>query len=184
MQKGGQFFGTATLRWMADQRLAHARRQQAVAPVLQHGEGQGALQHLLQGLLVAPERQRQIARVKVDPRHALLKQRGSREEHPVEIAMGWRLEWELGAQQGDARVDQPAGQPMDVAQHRNQTELAQWAQIALLGDAQARTDSAGRQVQRDVVGDQGVVTTPAFERHAQVRCTDRRARQHAVAAPR
>src|SRR5450756_1177274 len=36
----------------------------------------------------------------------------------------------------------------------------------------------------NVISEQTMVATPAFERHAQIGCADRCARQHAVAAPR
>ena len=183
MQQCGQVFRTATMQWMTDQCLAHASCQQAVASILQHRERQGALQHLLQCLLVAPERQRKVARVKVDDSLALLKLRGSREQHAVEVAVDRRTEWKLSAQQGNARVNQPARESVDIAKHRDQTELAQRTQVALLGDGQACAVSADRQLQCDVVSDQGVMSTPAFESYFETVGTDGGARQHAVAAP-
>ena len=114
---------------MAGQCLAHALHQQAVAPVLQHGQGQGVLQHLLQGFFVAAQRQVQVAGIKTDAGLRGIKGAGAGEQHRVDRLVRWRGKRELRAQQGDARVHQPAGQAMDIAQHRDQAELAQCAQV-------------------------------------------------------
>ena len=85
--------------------------------------------------------------------------------------------------QRDPRIDGPAGEAVQVAQQRQQTELAQRAQRTAFFDAQHRMLAAHLQVQPHVVGQQGVVAAPALQRHAQRRRGDRGAAQHAVAAP-
>lgn len=72
---------------------------------------------------------------------------------------------------------------MDVAQHRDQAELAQVAQIALFSDPQGGAVARDRQLQADVIGQQPMVAAPALQGQAQAGRADRGARQHAVAAP-
>ena len=106
---------------MRRERLPHLRHQQAVAPVLQHGERQRALASIcVQRLLVAAQRQLQVAahRSGSPPARAPNAQRAAREHvahrrrHAAARGNGKRARL-----QRDARIDVPAGQAVDVAQH-------------------------------------------------------------------
>ena len=65
------------------QRLAHALHQQTVAPVGAHGEGQGALQHVLQRSFISAQRQGQVARVKVNRRAVGVERGATRKQHRI-----------------------------------------------------------------------------------------------------
>jgi hypothetical protein len=125
------------------QQLAHALHQQAVAAVVQHRQGQGVLQHLAQGLLVAAQGQVQVAGVEVDGGARRVEGDGATEQHGVGIGMRRRVKRKFGSDERDARVHQPAGQPVGIAQHGDQAELAQRAQVAGLGDRQGGGVAAG-----------------------------------------
>ena len=171
---------------VAGQQLAHALHQQAVAPVLQHGQRQGALQHLAQRCLVACQGQLQIARVEADGGVRRAKRHRAGEQQRVHPGMCGRRERKARLLQRQARVDQPARHAMQVAQYRHQAELAQRAvaagRVALLQRDLGR-GALGGQRERDAVGQQAVVAAPACQRHAQVRRGDGGARQHPVTAP-
>jgi hypothetical protein len=81
MQKCGQRFGVVGLLGVAGQGLSHALHQQAVTAVLQHGQGQGVLQHLLQGLLVTPQGQAQVICIKNDSCLRLPEETDTAKEH-------------------------------------------------------------------------------------------------------
>lgn len=63
VQRGGQRLRAVGQLRCVGQRLPHALYQQAVAAVLAHGEGQGALQHQPQRVLVALQGQVEVAGV-------------------------------------------------------------------------------------------------------------------------
>ena len=94
-----------------------------------------------------------------------------------------RVERELRKLRADGRIHPPAGQPMQVAQQREQGELAQRAQVASLVNFHPRMALAGLYGERHVVRQQAVVAAPAPERQAQRGRRDAGARQQPVAAP-
>lgn len=170
------------------QQLVDAVHQQAVAPVLQHGQRQGALQHRLQRLLVATHRQREVAGVETDACGVGAEAHRPGEQIGVGVGVGRGGEGEGGLAERDARIHQPAGVAEQVAQRADEAELAQLAQRGVLGDADRRAAALRRarrdQLEDDVVGEQAVVAAPALERDLERGRAQRGAAQHAVAAPR
>ncbi len=182
-QQRGQRLGAVRLQRMCGQRLAHALHQQAVAPVLQHRQRQGALQHLRHRGFVAAQRQCQVTCVEAQLGPPGAKGHCRRKQDREDRGIGRRRKRKARLLQRDARVHKPAGQAVDVAQHVDQGEFARGTQVGVLVDHDRGLRAGAHHAQPDVAGQQAMVAAPAFERHAQIRRAERGARQHAVAAP-
>ena len=179
-----EVLGAAELLGAAPQQLAHPPHQEPVAPVLEHGQRQRALQHQLKGALVALQRQREVLRVEGEGGLRGAEDDRPREQQRVDVRVRRGREREAGFDQRDPRVDRPAGVAVHVPEERDEAELPQITEAAALGDREGHDRSRRRQPQHDVVGQDSVVPAPALERDAEGRGGDRGAAQHAVAAPR
>ena len=147
--------------------LPHLLYQQSVAPVLQHRQWQSALQHLLQSLYITAQRQGQVTCIKPDlGLHGIELQRPG-EHQPIRLYVRRRGKRKTCALQRNARIHIPAGQAVDVAQHVDQAELANPAG-GFFFNGDGGGVAGGAQAQGDVVGNQCVVTAPAFQGNAQV----------------
>ena len=124
MQERGQRFCAMGVLRLGDEQVADPLHQQAVAAVLQHRQGEGVLQHLLQGAFVAAQRQQKVLCIKSNSGLRLVEAGRAGKQHLVGLGMRRGRKGKLGVQERDARIHQPAGQSMDVAQHRDQTKLA------------------------------------------------------------
>ena len=102
VQQGGQIVGASGLPGVRGQCQAHPLHQQAVTPVLQHGQRQGVLQHLLQRGLVAAQGQIEVACIHLDLRLRLLKRGGTREQHGIDRVVHGCRKWKPGALQRNA----------------------------------------------------------------------------------
>ena len=160
-----QVVGVAALPGVLGQGLAHFFYQQAVAAVGAHGEQQGALQHVLQGGLVAQHRQGQVARVKQQAVRRRRKARRAIKQHLVAGLVRGRGKAQLGALQRNARVRQPAGHSQRIAQHRHHTKFLQNAQAAHFAQLQRGQAIVLGERERNVVGQQAMVAAPALQGH-------------------
>ena len=102
VEQGGQVLGAAGLFGVRGQCLSHPLHQQAVTPVLQHGQGERVLQHLLQRGLIAAQGQVKVTRVQLDLRRRLPKRGGTRKQHRIDLAVRGCRKGKLGALQRDA----------------------------------------------------------------------------------
>ncbi len=102
VEPGGQIMGAAGLFGVRGQRLPHPLHQQAVTPVLQHGQRQGVLQHLLQRGLIAAQRQVEVAGIQLDLCLRLLKRGGTRKQHRIDLVVCGRRKGKPGTLQRNA----------------------------------------------------------------------------------
>ena len=102
MQVLGNPLGGGALFVGAAQKVAHALDEQAVAPVLQHGKGQGALEHGAQGGFVAADGQREVTGVKAESCRVCVEVHRAGKEQGVGLGVGRRREGEARLLQGDA----------------------------------------------------------------------------------
>ena len=83
------------------QHLTHALHQQPVAPVLQNGQRQRALQHQAQRTFVASQWQRQVLGIEAEACLLCVEAHRARKQYRIDASMfGWR-EGKSGFQQGD-----------------------------------------------------------------------------------
>ena len=102
MEMLGDLLGGGAPLVGAAQELPHTLHQQAVAPVLEHGQGQGALQHGAQGGFVAADGQGQVAGVEAETGGVGVELHRAGEEQGIGLGVGRWGEGKARLLQGNA----------------------------------------------------------------------------------
>ena len=180
------------------QQLLHAVPHQTVTPVRLDDHQQRALEHLVQRLLGTAHRHVEVGRIETD--RCLGRPIADRAgKHQRQFGPeGWPLERQRHLVEHDLRIEQPAGDAQQVAQHRHQAEhphLGSQRPVLVQRDRgprpprdggrrpAARRSRRALHLQADITGQQAVMPTPALQRHPQIGRGQRGPRQHPVAAP-
>lgn len=169
MQLARQGLGRLLLLPAGGQQMAHALYQRLLALIGTHLDRQGALQHAVEGCLIARQRCLQPARFELQAGNWRPKGNAARrEQHLVDIGMRGLGKREAGMQQADRFVDQPAGKAVDIAQHRYHAELAHASQRAAFMQGERGNAGLLAELQLQVLRNQAVMAAPASQRQAQM----------------